>query len=226
MLLAEDLLLLLTDDTTGKSLVDHTRLDLALAGAVLLELALRGRADVAGPGEAVKAGRVVVRDPAPTDDAVLDEGLRRIAVAGHKKPQAVLPSIQKGLRPELFKRLVGRGILRFEEGRVLGIFPTTAWPAVDSTHEVQLRRGLYDVLVVGRAPTSDEAAVISLLHAIDALPKALPATGVPTRELRRRAKAVAGDEWAGAGVRKAVEAVTAATTAAVMAATTAATVSS
>jgi hypothetical protein len=33
--------------------------------------------DVTGPGEQVKAGRLVVRDAGPTDDDVLDEAVRR-----------------------------------------------------------------------------------------------------------------------------------------------------
>ena len=56
MILAEDVLLLLTNDTTGKTVVDKTRLDLALAGAVLLDLTTAGRVDVAGPGGAGQAG--------------------------------------------------------------------------------------------------------------------------------------------------------------------------
>ena len=72
MLIAEDLLLLLTDDLTGKHVVGNPGLDLALAGANLVELAERGRVDVAGERDEVKTGRIVVRDPSPTGDAVLD----------------------------------------------------------------------------------------------------------------------------------------------------------
>jgi Golgi phosphoprotein 3 (GPP34) len=42
-LLAEDVLLLLLDDASGKPIVDGTKLDRVLAGALLLELALAGR---------------------------------------------------------------------------------------------------------------------------------------------------------------------------------------
>lgn len=72
MLVAEDLLLLLTDDASGKFVVDRTGMGLALAGACVLELAERGRVGVAVEGEAVRRGRLVVRDPVPTGDAVLD----------------------------------------------------------------------------------------------------------------------------------------------------------
>jgi hypothetical protein len=219
MILADDLLLLLTDDVSGKPVIDGTRLDLALAGAVLLDLATAGRVDVAGPGEPVKAGRLVVRDPRSTDDPVLDEGLRRIATMAPKKPENVVPVLAKQLRPAIFARLVHHGMLRAVEGRVLRIFPTTSWPAVDPTHENQVRAGLHDVLVVGRTPTPREAALVALLQAVDQVPTVLRGSGVAKGELRRRAKAVAQGGFADAAVRRAVEAVNAATTAALVAST-------
>ena len=221
MLLAEDLLLLLLNDVTGKPLVDSTRLDLALSGAVMLELATLGRVDVTGPGEQVKAGRLVVRDPNPTGDPILDEALRHAEGMGPKKPQSALSGLGKGLRQELLNRLTSRGVLRYEEGRVLGLFPTRAWPAVDDVHERRVRGGLHDVLVVGRTPTAAEAALIALLQAVDQVPKVLGDVGVPKRELRRRAKEVAAGGFAGEAVRKAVEAVAAATAATIVAATAA-----
>ena len=225
MLLAEDVLLLLTDDASGKSVIDNTRVELALAGGVLLDLVLAGRVDVAGPGEPVKPGRLVVRDATPMGDVVLDAALRRIAEGHPTKPANVLPKIAKGLREELLRRLTARGILRFEEGRVLGIFPTRAWPAVDSAHEKQLRGTLFDVLVVGRSPAPRDAAVIALLQAVDAVPKVLRGTTLSSRELRGRAKQIAAGDLVGDAVRKAVEQIAAATAAAVMVATSAATMS-
>jgi hypothetical protein len=226
MILAEDILLLLTDDASGKPLVDRTRLDLALAGGVLLDLTTSSRVGVtaSGEGEQVKAGRLVVRDDRSTGDDVLDEGLRRIGAIGPKKPESVLPKMAKGLHQDLLERLTAQGILRAQEGRVLGIFPRHTWPAVDSSHKRELRAGLRDVLVVGRTPAPREAALVSLLQAINQVPTALGDTGVnglPARELRRRAKEVAAGGFADEAVRKAVQAVSAATAAAAAAATSA-----
>ncbi len=139
---------------------------------------------------------------------------------GPKKPENVLPALAKGLRQGLLGSLAGRGILRAQEGRVLGIFPTRSWPAVDSGHEHQVRTGLRDVLVAGRTPAPREAALVSLLQAIDQVPKVLGEVGVPARELRRRAKAISNGGFADVAVRRAVQAVNAATTAAITAATT------
>ena len=48
-LIAEDLLLLLTADDTGKLDADTTDIDVALGGALLAELALTQHVDLAGP---------------------------------------------------------------------------------------------------------------------------------------------------------------------------------
>ena len=222
MILAEDVLLLLTDDASGKAVVDKTHLDLAVAGGVLLDLATLGRVAVTGEGEQVKAGRLVVRDVAPTDDDVLDEALARVGALGPMKPYRALPKLAKGLREELLARMVARGILREQEGRVLGIFPSHTWPALDPSHERQVRAGLNDVLVVGRAPAPREAALISLLQAIGQVPKVLGDVGVPARELRRRAKEVADGGFVDEAVRRAVAEISAATSAAIVAATSSA----
>jgi hypothetical protein len=217
VILAEDVLPLLIDDASGKPVVDTTRLDLALAGGMLLDLATSGRVDVAGPGQQVKAGRLLVCDDRSTDDSLLDEALRRVGAVGPRKPEKVLPALAKGLRKDLLLRLIAQGILRDQRRRTLGIFPTHVWPAVDANHQRQVRAGLRDVLVVGRSPTPREAALVSLLQAIDQVPKVLGNVGIPARELRRRAKDVAAGGFADEAVRRAVEAVTAATTAAIVA---------
>lgn len=213
MLLAEDLVLLLTDDKTGKPLVDQLRRDLVLAGAVVHELTELGRLRVTGRDEEQRPGRLVVADDAPTGDDLLDATLQRLAGRKPEKPKNALGGIGKGLHQRLLERLAARGILRLEVGRVLGLFPRTAWPAVDSAHEDGVRRGLSDVLAVGRAPTPHELTLIALLDAVGQVPTVLPGSDVSRRELRRRARAVAEDGgFAATAVRKALDDAIAATT--------------
>jgi hypothetical protein len=78
MILAEKLLLCLTDDDTGTLVVPTGHADVGLGGAILVELVLRGRVGVAGPQEDVKEGRLLVRDPSPTGDALLDAALTTV----------------------------------------------------------------------------------------------------------------------------------------------------
>lgn len=220
MLIAEDLLLLLYDDESGKPGADGTRLDNALAGALLVELSLRGQVEVADGSGAVKNGRLVVVDPATTDDPVLDEALSVLAEKDGKTPKQLLGPLKKGLRQRLLDQLAARGIVEARAGKVLGLFPTTRWPAVDSAHEAQVRERLRSVLVVGLDPDPHTAALTSLLHAVDALHKVVPSDD--RRALKRRAKEISEGAWAAEAVRKAVEEVNAAVVVAVVAASTAA----
>ena len=75
VLLAEDLLLLVTDDVSGRLLAPAAQVDAGLGGANLAELALLNKVDLSGEGEAGKAGRLVVRDRSPAGDEVLDAAL-------------------------------------------------------------------------------------------------------------------------------------------------------
>lgn len=216
MLIAEDLLLLLTDDASGKTRSTST-IDVALAGAVLLELTLLERVDVAGPDGPVKEGRLVVIDDSTTGDDVLDAAL---SVCGEKqgdRPKNVLGPLKKGLRPALYDRLVGRGVLRAEEGRVLGLFPTHRWPAEDATHEAAVRRDLEGVLVHGLTPAPRTGALVALLHAIRVVRTVVDpsAHDVGKKVLDRRAKEVAEGSWASEAVRRAVDEMSAAVMAAV-----------
>ena len=125
MLIAEDLLLLLTNDETGKLITSASEVDVALGGALLVELTLMQRLDLAGPSEQVRKGRLVVRDASATSDPLLDEALAMVGEKQGKKPQNVVTALGKRVRVRLYDRLVGRGLLRAESGKVLGIFPAT-----------------------------------------------------------------------------------------------------
>ncbi|PFG34067.1 GOLPH3/VPS74 family protein [Sanguibacter antarcticus] len=210
MILVEEVALLLVHEISGRAVVDPSRINLALAGAVLLDLVASGQVEVAGPGEQVKAGRLVVRDPRPTGEPLLDEALRRIGAVTPRTPENMLLELHKGLREEVLARLVARGLLRSEEKRILRIFRIRSWPSTGSAEEKTLRTALYDVLVIGRSATTHEAAIVSMLHAVDRVPTVLGAVGVNARELRRRAKVVGDGGVADQAVRRAIDAVNAA----------------
>jgi hypothetical protein len=74
MLLAENLLLLVTDEASGRLRVPGDQLDPALAGANLVELTMMGRVDLSGEGSAGKPGRLIVPDSSQ-DGAAPGSGL-------------------------------------------------------------------------------------------------------------------------------------------------------
>jgi hypothetical protein len=209
MLLAEDLLLLLYDDETGKPITGSPGLDYALAGAVLIELTLLGKVDIAGDGELTKKGRLKVLDATPTGDALLDERLAILSGKAGSKPQNLMGKLSKTLRDQVLARLAERGILQADKNRVLGLFPVTRWPAQDARHEAELRLALDNVLKLGAQPDDRTGALVALLHALNVVPKVVT-DAIDKAALKRRAKEIAESEWAAQAVRQAVQAMTAA----------------
>lgn len=216
MLLAEDLLLLLTDDDTGKLAASSTEVDVALGGALLVELTLTHHVDIAGRDERVREGRLVVRNPAPTGDGLLDEALTIVRQKEGKKPQSVVARLGKRARVRLYERLVDGGVLHAEDDRILGIFPRHRWPSHDIAHESAVRSGLVTALREGATTEARTGALISLLLALKAVHKAVDpgSVGLSKKELNANAKRIAEGDWAAKAVRKAIDSMNAAVIAA------------
>ncbi|QNE18351.1 GPP34 family phosphoprotein [Kribbella qitaiheensis] len=225
MLIAEDLLLLLYNDESGKPITGNPGLDYSLGGAVLIELTLLGKVDIAVAGDDVKEGRLKVLDTSSTGDAILDERLALLAQKSGQKPKNLLGKLSKNLRYQLLTRLAERGVLEADKDKVLGLFPVTRWPAKDARHEAEVRTALGSVLKLGTEPDERTAALIALLNAQNAVPKVVT-DAVDKKALKRRAKEIAESEWAAEAVRKAVQEVQAAVTAAIIASTSASAASS
>jgi len=223
-LIAEDLLLLLVEDESGK-LTNTTYLDIGIGGGLLVELALGGHVEVVkGQGMWARAKVHLTGAPQP-DDPVLVEALGVIAEK-ERTAEDLVSRLGKKRREPLLARLERDGILRREQGKVLGLFPTTRWPAVDSGHEAEVRRQLADALVHGIRPVDRVAALVALLSSLDLAHKVVDRGGLPARDVKKRAKEIADGDWAAKAVRDAVNAAQAAVMAATMVATTAATTSS
>ncbi|TIC80729.1 GPP34 family phosphoprotein [Nocardioides sp. GY 10127] len=221
-LLADDLLLLLLDQERGTVPVSTTA-DLALGGAVLVDLALGEHVEAQRREGVWRTDAVRPTDAPPPTDPLLADAFRLVAEK-ERRPQDVVARLSKGLRPRLAERLAERGLVERVDERVLGLFPRTRWPEVDSRHEEELRRTLHEVLVDGRTPDLRTGALVALLHVADRAHRLVDAPGVSDRELRRRAKAVSEGLVEGDWAVSAASAAVAAATSAAVAATTAATV--
>jgi hypothetical protein len=215
MLIAEDVLLLLVDEATGKFLVDSTKLDNVLAGAVLVELATMERLGFPSEGSRGTRGRMVVLNPTPPGDPVLDRALATVAASRPAKPDKLIAKLQKRLRTTLLERLTAARALRRSTRKVLGILPRTTWPADDSSYRRELGARLQDVLVAGATPDSRTAAVVSLLLAVNAAHRVVDGD---KKAVRARAKDIAAGDWAGPAVKKAIDTVNATLAAVIIAA--------
>lgn len=208
MLIAEDLLLLLTDDETGRLSAPAAQVDAGLGGANLAELAMLGRVGLTGEGDAARPGRIVVRDPSPAGDEVLDAALRILTARQGSRPSAVIGPLSKHLRQTLYERLAGSGLIRAERGKILGVFPARRWPANDASHEASLRDQLAGALLgpAATAPDPRAAALIALMRALRREHQIVDPRqgGMSKRQLRERAGRIAAGNWAAEAVRKAI----------------------
>ena len=218
-LIAEDLLLLLLDEESGKVTASDSAA-VALGGAVLAELAILGAVTVEERTSRWKAPKVTVSGPAP-EDRVLADALDVVAEK-ERSAQDLVQRFGKGLVQTLGDRMADRGIVERRQTRLLGMLPRTRWPAAHSSHEQALRRSLTSVLVQGTTPDARTGALVAVLSAIDRAHKVVDHDGLSRREVKKRAKEVADGDWAATGVRNAIRATNAAVVAAVAAAAAAA----
>ena len=217
MLIAEDLLLLVTDDASGRLTVPAAHADAGLGGANLVELTLMHKVGLTTEQDAGKPGRIIVRDPSPSGDQILDGALQTVIAHQGKRPSAVIRPLSRNLRVALYERLASSGVIRAGQGRILGIFPAQRWPAQDASHEAQTRRLLTGALVHRAAPDARSAALIALAHALRCEHEITGPgeRGLSSRQLRARAEEIAQGEWASQAVRRAIDEMTAAVAAAI-----------
>ncbi|MFI9123810.1 GPP34 family phosphoprotein [Streptomyces bikiniensis] len=211
--LAEEIMLLSLDDESGAA-KERQSAAWAVAGGILLDLVLAGRV-------AVDGGRLRVADRTPTDVPLLDERLRLIAEwAGRRKraPKAtewLTKDCPKAVKATT-ESLRGRGLVRAEQRRVLGLFPVTRYPEADGSVERELRDRLRAVVLGGAEPDTRTAGLLALVHGAKLHRVAFP--DVPRKEIAPRLEEITAGQWAAEDVRRAIRDMQAAMVA-VMAAT-------
>jgi hypothetical protein len=198
--LAEDLVLLMTDPDSGRIVVDTTALDRAVAGALLLDLALRERLDAEGTGRRV---RLFVSNAGRSGEPVLDVALDLLGDSRLPAVRAV-ERLTKRTRDAVFDRLEQRNLVRRFHARILGVFPSIRWQVLDAAAQHHLRARVAGVLLDGQPPDIRVACLISLLHAVRAAHRVVDG---PARLIRARAAEIAGGERIGSAVRSAVDGV-------------------
>ena len=224
MLIAEEYLLLSLDGASGRPRIGKDRLEPALGGALLAELALMERVGVTPPEAGwTKRGRVTITNLKPTDDPELDAALHKLAGNEGKKVKDLVSAfaskknrLNHGVRDRLVERLAAAGVLVRTEGTVLGFIPRTSWPAGDPAAEEEVRRRLQGALVGRDTPAERTVALIALLQVTGLLPKVVSTED--KKALRARAKELTEGDWAAKAVKDAIDEAAAATGAAVGAA--------
>jgi hypothetical protein len=204
-LLAEDLLLVLFQPESGTIAGENT-LSHVLAGAVLADLAF----DESVTTTTTRTGSVGVT--AVEGRVPSDEMLRWAWDYAADTPggvQAMLAAIGPALRQRLLERLIARGDIREENGKVLGVLKTSTLKDGGSGRRSDLIRDVRNILVDGAQPTPRVAALAALLWVSGTLHQfgpEMPWTSV----VITRAQELTRGHWSAEGASMAVARTTAA----------------
>lgn len=161
---AEEILLLLLDDNSGEFVsVPVGPRRYALAGAVLMDLALQNRIDT-------DLLELMVIDPSPTGDDLIDPILASIVekteVRGARYWVERIADERSGwIQEQALSRLVERGILASEGGRLLWAFRTRRYPAIDGKAEREVKGRIMEVLFSDEIPGPRDIVIICLADA-------------------------------------------------------------
>ncbi len=174
---AEALCLVLLDRGTGRMPRTQRAVRYAVAGAVLVDLALTN---------CIEDGSRHLRtaDPAPLGDDLLGPLLARIDAApdGHGVASRVERTAKRAgqIRRAALDRLVARGVLAVEKNGRFGVLGARCYSVLDDDADHDLRRRLAHALSDGESPTPRDVALIRLIDACGRFEQL-----VPPRELKR-----------------------------------------
>ncbi|WP_326651850.1 MULTISPECIES: GPP34 family phosphoprotein [unclassified Streptomyces] len=199
--LPEELLLLALDPVTGRRHCGRRYLQYGLAGAVLAELELQGRV-------AEAHGRVTVVNPLPPQDRLSAQILASLPAPGKSRfgdGIRARPWVRRTGREveELcLHQLVGRGALRVETRRLLGLIPYHRYPAAAEDWSAPVR-GRYAASVSAGFPDRRGRLLAAFTLAIGLAGVLNPRF----RSWRARGalRALVREEWAPYAVHRAVQ---------------------
>lgn len=159
----EEIVLLLLRDEGGRlARVPAWSLNYALAGGVLMDLAMENRIDT-------DPENLLLIDAAPVGDNILDPALARIAAAEEKHDAAYwldrIAEDAEVIYEESLNRLVQGGILERRDDRILWVFRSRRYPAVDGVAEREVKLRIMGVLFSDEIPDPRDIMLICLADA-------------------------------------------------------------
>ena len=168
---AEEIILLMLHDDNGKfAHVPSWSMDRALAGAVLMDLALENRIDT-------DPENLILIDATPVGDSLLDPTLAEIAAGDQRDARYwVEHTAKKGeqIREEALSRLVEAGILEQQEDRFLWVFKSRRYPLADGSAEREVKLRIMEVLFSDQIPEPRDVVIIALADACGIFRELLP----------------------------------------------------
>ena len=169
--LTEEILLLLGDEEGAFLPIRKHAFECALAGAVLMDLAFEYRIDT-------DLDALVVTDPTPTGNPMLDRVLAKIAARADTTDtqtwiRVLSTDDAAAIREQALANLVEQGILERREERFLRVFRSVRYPTLDDGAEGEIKSRLEEVHS-DDIPDPRDVALISLVDACQILPDLFP----------------------------------------------------
>lgn len=162
MRFVEEIILLLLRDHDGRfARVPNWSLEYAMAGGVLMDLAMENRIDT-------DLENLILVDPTPVGDRLLDPTLAEIAAAEVQPTRHWVERTterSKALHQEALSRLVEHGILERQEQRFLWAFRSRRYPTVDGRAEREVKLRIMEVLFSHEIPDPRDIMLICLVDA-------------------------------------------------------------
>jgi hypothetical protein len=157
--LTEELLLLSHDERDGTFDLPGNVLDLALAAAVLMDLALRDRIDT-------DVEKAIIINTEPTGEPVLDAALAKLQeedVAGTLAEWlSLLSNDGPDHRDGSIARLVERGVLHQKAERFLWVFETKRYPLINGQQLEAVTARIFALLTTDEIPDPRDIVIIAL----------------------------------------------------------------
>ena len=167
---AEEIILLLLRDEDGRFIQIPTwSMDYAIAGAVLMDLAMENRIDT-------DLENLILIDSSPVGDDILDPVLAEVTAGGNNDTRYWVEQVsRKGaeIREKALDRLVERGILEKEDDRFLWVFRSRRYPTLDGDAEREVKLRILNVLFSDEIPDPRDQMIICLADACGIFPRIL-----------------------------------------------------
>ena len=166
MRFAEEILLLLLNEETGYfAPIPEWRMSCALAGGVLMDLAIENRIDA-------DLDTLTLVDSSPTGDELLDPALEEIASESRAHPPRYwierIARRANQISDAAFDRLVKQGILDFDSGGFWSlsrkVSRTGRYPLIDGTSGDEIKGRITRILLTDEIPDPRDVAIIGLLY--------------------------------------------------------------
>ena len=157
---AEEIILLSLDDKKGNFLpMSLMSFESALAGAILMELALNNKIDT-------DLEHLILIDDSETGDPIYDEIINMIKQYPDSKNALYwvkeIRNKYTNLREVLTQRLVENGILEEKKKKVLGLFPQKRYPVLNNTEEITVKNRIRQIVLSDEIPEPRDIVIISL----------------------------------------------------------------